>query len=124
MQQLAFHPAWDKTISKNDRLLIEELFEQTYDQADDLIMSPVIRAAINYKKELLITVLVHNFTHHAARFNQRSIFIQCDDFEAEQVFTIPDLIIAPFTSMPWTFIFQANRFYEKLELTKLVLEID
>ena len=124
MQQLAFHPAWDKTISDNDRLLIEELYEQTYDQVDDFIMSPVIRAAINYKKELLVTVLVHNFTHHAARFKERSIFIQCDKFEAEQVFTIPDLIIAPFTSMPWTFIFQANPVYEQLELTNLVLEID
>lgn len=124
MQQLSFHPAWDKTISKKDRLLVEDLFEQTYNQADDLIMSPVIRAAVNYKKELLVTVLVHNFTHHSARFHNRSIFIHCEHFDAEQVFTIPELVIAPFTSMPWTFIFKANPLYEQLALTQLVLEIE
>ena len=124
MQQLSFHPAWDKTISEKDRLLVEELFEQTYNQADDLIMSPVLRAAINHKKELLVTVLVHNFTHHSALFRNRSIFIQCDNFESEQVFSIPDFVIPPVTSMPWTFIFPANPIYETLELTELVLEIE
>ena len=124
MQQLYFHPAWEKTISDQDRALIEDLFEQTYNQVDDLIMSPVIQVALNHKKELLVTVLVHNFTHHSARFNNRSVFIHCDDFDAEQVFTIPDLVIAPVTSMPWTFIFEANPVYEKLQLNELVLEIE
>ena len=124
MQQLSFHPAWDKTISEKDRLLIEELFEQTYNQADDLVTSPVLRAAINHKKELLVTVLVHNFSHHSAVFRKRSIYIHCDDFEEEQTFNIPDLIIPPVTSMPWTFIFAANPIYEQLDLTELVLEID
>lgn len=124
MQQLYFHPAWEKTISEQDRALIEELFEQTYNQVDDFIMSPVIRVAINHKKELLVTVLVHNFTHHSARFNNRSVFIHCDDFDCEQRFTIPDLLIAPFTSMPWTFIFEANPIYERLPLNELTLEIE
>lgn len=124
MQQLSFHPAWDKTISEKDRLLIEDIFDQTYNQVDDLIMSPVIRTAINHKKELLVTALVHNFTHHSAQFRNRSIFISCGDFDEEQVFTLPDFVIPPFTSMPWTFIFTANPLYEKLDLSQVVLEIE
>ena len=124
MQQLYFHPAWDKTISQQDRLLIENLFEQTYTQVDDIIASPVIRSAINHKNELLVTVLIHNFTHHSAHFTNRSIFVHCQDFDAEQAFTIPDLIIAPFTSMPWTFIFEANQLYKSLPLEEIVLEIE
>lgn len=124
MQQLYFHPAWEKTISEQDRALIENLFEQTYTQVDDLIMSPMIRAAINHKKELLVTVLVHNFTHHSAKFMNRSIFIHCDELDAEHVFTIPDLVIPPFTSMPWTFIFEQNPIYETLSLDHLILEIE
>lgn len=124
MQQLYFHPAWEKTISDTDRELIEKLFEQTYMQADDLIMSPVVRAAVNYKNELLVTVLIHNFTHHSARFIRRSVFVHCKHFDNEQQFTIPDLVIAPFTSMPWTFIFEANSIYATLDLTDLILEIE
>ena len=124
MQQLSFHPTWEKTISEKDRLLVEKLFEQTYDKVDDLIMSPVLRAAINYKKELLVTVLVHNYTHHSVTFHNRSIFIHCNNFDEEQVFTIPDFVLAPFTSMPWTFIFKANPFYEQLDLNQILLEIE
>lgn len=124
MQQLYFHPAWDKTISEQDRAIIEKLFDETYSQADDFIMSPILRAAISYKQELLVTVLVHNFTHHSARFNNRSVFIRCGDFHAEQAFTIPDLVIAPFTSMPWTFIFKADSIYETLPLDEIILEIE
>lgn len=124
MQQLYFYPAWDKTISEQDRLLIENLFEQTYTQVDDVITSPLLRVAINHKQQLLVTVLIHNFTHHSAHFNNRSVFIHCGDFHAEQVFTIPDLVVAPFTSMPWTFIFEADPVYETLTLDEITLEIE
>lgn len=124
MQQLYFHPAWDKTISPQDRASIENLFEQTYRRIDDLIMSPAIRTAINYKNELLVTVLVHNFTHHSATFNNRTVYVHYGSFHAEQAFTIPELVIAPFTSMPWTFIFKERTEYEKLTLEKVVLEIE
>ena len=105
MQQLHFHAAWDKTISPKDRVLIEELFDNTYDEAEDPLMSPILRTAINHKHELLVTVLIHNFTHRAVQFKNRDAQFSAGDDFYEQSFTIPDLIIPAFTSMPWTFIF-------------------
>ena len=124
VQQLYLHPTWEKAISDKDRTLIENIFEQTYHQVDDVIMSPVIRVAFNHKNELLITALVHNFTHHATRFRNRSVYIRCNEYIEEQVFTISELSIPPFTSMPWTFIFQPNPEHKSLDLNEVILEIE
>ena len=125
MQQLYFHPTWEKAISELDRTLIETVFEQTYTDTADLIMSPTVRVATNYKNELLIMVLVHNFTHHSTRFNNRLVYAHCgDEFDLQKSFTISDLVVAPFTSMPWTFIFEPNEAYNTLDLSKFVLEIE
>ena len=124
MQQLYLHPTWEKAISPQDRTRIEQLFEETYDQVDDVIMSPVIRVAFNYKKELLVMVLVHNFTHHAARFQNRSVFLRCGDYMEEQPFTIPALVVPPFSSMPWTFIFKPDPVHETLPLNELLVDIE
>lgn len=124
MQQLYLHPTWEKAVSQKDLALIEDVFEQTYTKADDVIMSPVVRTAFNHKGELLITALVHNFTHHSARFMNRSVFIRCGDYMEEQVFTIPSLSIPPFTSMPWTFIFKPDPLHATLDLPHLILEIE
>lgn len=124
MQQLYLHPTWEKALSDKDRALIESVFEQTYNQVDDVIMSPVIRVAFNHKKELLITALVHNFTHHGTRFKNRSVYVRCGEYLEEQSFTIPELSIAPFTSMPWTFIFQPDPVHSSLDLKQINLEIE
>lgn len=122
MQQLYFHPTWERAISDKDRAIIEQLFDETYEQVDDLIMSPTVRAAINHKGELLVTALVHNFTHHSARFHERSIFVQAGDYAEEHVMTIPELVVAPFTSMPWTFIFPPPA--QPLDLQHMFIEIE
>lgn len=124
MQQLYFHPAWEKTISEQDRQLIETLFDTTYTQVDDVMMSPVLRVAFNHQQQLLVTALVHNFTHHSTTFSERLVAIRCDLYVEEQVMTIPQLTIAPFTSMPWTFMFPANELHNQLDIGKLILDID
>lgn len=124
MQQLAFHPTWEQAISQQDRTLIEELFLETYTNVEDLLMSPVIRVARNHKKQLIVTVLIHNFTHHSARFHNRSVFIRCGNYEEEHTFTIPNLVITPFTSMPWSFLFEPDLMHETIPLEALTLEIE
>lgn len=124
MQQLAFHPTWERQISTQDRALIEQLFLATYTDACDLITSPTVRVARNHKKQLVVTVLIHNFTHHSVKLDNRSVFIHCVGYEEEQIFTIPSLIIAPFTSMPWTFLFEADAIHETLPLQTIQLDID
>lgn len=123
MQQLYLHPTWEKAISYADRTLIEKVFEETYTQTDDVIMNPIVRTAFNYKQELLVTVLIHNFTHHAIRIKNRSVYLYCGEYFEEKVFNIPELTIAPFTSMPWTFIFEPKDDYSKLDVSQVILEI-
>lgn len=124
MQQLYFHPTWERAISEADREVIEQLFEQTYDEVDDTIMSPTVRAAFNHKGELLVTALVHNFTHHSARFRERTVFVHADDDFYEQRFTIDALVVPPFTSMPWTFIFPPNALALTITLSNVYIEIE
>lgn len=123
MQQLYLHPTWQQAVSAQDRALIEQTFDDTNGEVEDLLLSPVMRAAFNHKGQLLVTALVHNFSHHSVRFQDRAVTLQCEDFFEEQLFTIPALSIAPFTSMPWTFIFEPNEAYAGLPLDALVLEI-
>ena len=106
--------AWDKTLSVQDRDQIERIFHETkYQNYSTIIFSP-IRVAINHKKELLITVLVHNFSDFPLVFEQTQLVYSNEkEVIAEKEFTLPALSIPPHTSMPWTFIFPQES-YEKM----------
>lgn len=108
MQRLFFEAAWDKTIAPQDRSRIEEIFAETaFDKKNDIAFSPV-REAVNHRKELLVTVLVHNFKNQEITFADTKLGLRCDGkLTAEHVFSMP-LSIPPETSMPWTFIFPAG----------------
>lgn len=123
MQQLVYHPAWEKQLSTQDRTLIENMFEQTFHEQNDLIDAVFIRAAFNHQDELLVTVLIHNFTHRAIGINETFVQLSQGDLFFEQKFTVPSRIAA-FSSMPWTFIFEPNEQFKELDLTKLQVEID
>ncbi|MEN0589226.1 SLAP domain-containing protein [Kurthia gibsonii] len=97
--KLLFEQTWDRTISHQDRTLIEQIFE--YCNKD--VCYTHIRTAMNYKNEQLVTLLVHNTTDYTITFQER--FVRFGDFEG--IFTIPKLTIPPYTSMPWTFIFKS-----------------
>ncbi|MER2000839.1 MAG: SLAP domain-containing protein, partial [Lysinibacillus sp.] len=123
MQQLVYHPAWEKQLSHKDRQIIEDVFEATYDVQNDILETPFIRADFNHKGQLLVMVLIHNFTHRAIGINNKFVQLSQGDFFCEQQFTLPTRIAA-FSSMPWTFIFEPNEAFEALDLSKLNLEID
>lgn len=123
MQQLVYHPAWEKQLSIQDRKLIENVFEQTYNVQHDILETPFIRAAFNHKNELLVTVLIHNFTHRAIGVNDKFVQLSQGELFFEQKFTLPTRIAA-FSSMPWTFIFEPNEAFTELDLTDLHVEID
>jgi len=106
MQQLRFESSWDKALSAQDRNSIEKLFNETKQQHHSTIVFSPIRETINHRKELLITVLVHNFSQNPFTFeNTRLVYSNEQEVLAENVFTLPILTIPPQVSMPWTFIF-------------------
>ena len=125
MQQLQFESSWEKALSAQDRDAIEKLFNDTKEQHYTTIIFSPIRQAINHRNELLITVLVHNFTDQPLTFNNTRLRYKIqEEVIAENEFTLPNLVIPNEVSMPWTFIFQPNPEHTSLDLNKLILEIE
>lgn len=106
MQNLQFESSWEKAISIKDRELITEIFQNSNMKDGQIIRLVPIWEALNYKGEILITVLIHNFTDIEQIFQKQKIaYIEKETIIAEHTFTIPQLTIKPNTSIPWTFIF-------------------
>ncbi|MBD8033975.1 SLAP domain-containing protein [Solibacillus merdavium] len=105
VQKLQFEAAWDKTIAKQDRLIIEQLFHQTKDEDTEEISCCFVRKALNHRQQLLLTVLIHNRSGDVLNFQNREVTCTTTKGVFAKTFTIPNLNIPPHTSMPWTFIF-------------------
>lgn len=124
MQQLQFEAAWDKTLSIQDRDEIKRIFNETKQQNYSTILFSPIREAINHKNELLITVLVHNFSSNPLIFDHtRLIYSNEHGILAEREFTLPALTVPPQTSMPWTFIFSKESYTSNLSLQNGQLQL-
>jgi len=109
MQKLQFETSWNKALSSRDRNMIEELFNSTKEAEKGTIRFTPIWEAVNYKDELLITVLIHNFTESDVNFYQSKLrYEQTEEQFTEHTFTLPQLIVPQNVSMPWTFIFPAD----------------
>lgn len=106
MQKLQFEASWDKAIAAKDRQEIERVFFETKNKnTRDILCSP-IREAINHKAELLVSVLVHNFTDEPLTINHTRFSYKIQgEVLADKVFSLPMLTIPSKMSMPWTFIF-------------------
>ncbi|WP_419960821.1 SLAP domain-containing protein [Psychrobacillus sp. BM2] len=116
MQNLQFESSWEHAIALKDRELITNIFQNSSTEDGQSIRLEPIWEAMNYKGEVLITVLIHNFSNTGLTFqNQKFTYIEKETIIAEHIFTVPQLIIKPKTSMPWTFIFPT----ESLEMKEI-----
>ncbi|QGH33365.1 SLAP domain-containing protein [Gracilibacillus salitolerans] len=106
MQKLYFEDAWNKTISPQDRMKIEEVFKQTKEDAEDGVSFVPIRSAVNHRNDLLITTLIHNFQSENADLTNISIQLFQENKQiASQQIEEKRLHLPAKTTMPWTFIF-------------------
>ncbi|USK68624.1 SLAP domain-containing protein [Peribacillus asahii] len=123
MQKLQFEPSWDKTLSPKDRKRIEKIhFETSLSNPANMQLTPLWQAT-NHKGELLITVLVHNFSQQVLLFHNKKLrYIENKEIIAEHIFSLPSLIIQRETSMPWTFIFPVESLKKPATLEKGHLE--
>jgi SLAP domain-containing protein len=103
-QTLTFHPAWLKTIAKEDKIFIEKMFKEceiSYEQ----ISFTTVRVAKNYKGQLLVTVLIHNGTEEEQEIRNKELtYVENGAVLAKENFSIP-MVLPRKTSTPWTFIF-------------------
>ncbi|CDO04683.1 hypothetical protein BN988_03248 [Oceanobacillus picturae] len=122
MQQLVWEQAWDKTISLGDRKQIEITFEQANEEATRIKYIPFWQAR-NYRGELLITVIVQNFSDKAMPFTQLPLrYMEEGELVASHTFSFPNLELAARSSMPWTFIFPEDTIEREPNLVEGKLE--
>ncbi|MFD2618646.1 SLAP domain-containing protein [Terrilactibacillus laevilacticus] len=116
MQQLLFESSWDKTISMKDRKIIHETFLKTKTGDHNIHFVPLWQA-LNHKENLLVTVLIHNFSDELLSFNHTTIkYFEDRKQMAKYVFHLPALVVEAETSMPWTFIFPKETISENAKL--------
>lgn len=114
MQQLVFHPAWDKTIAEQDRKEIVETFKDIQLENEPPIQMTVLKEAFNYKGELLVTGIIHNLTESDYSPDGDDVIYQKNEEKiAEKTFSIADLVIKGKTSTPWTFIFPEDAIMQR-----------
>ncbi|SET73919.1 SLAP domain-containing protein [Salinibacillus kushneri] len=110
-QSLNYESSWDKTLSEKDRAFIQHVFQETQYSKDPFI---TLWEAINHQSDLLVTVLIQNHGSSILTFqNQKLRYLDQTRIIAENTFTIPALVIEPYTSMPWTFIFPHGSYDEE-----------
>ncbi|MGV3464363.1 MAG: SLAP domain-containing protein [Heyndrickxia sp.] len=123
MQKLQFESAWDKTISEKDRERIQQIFLETPSPIKNIELTPLWEA-INHKGELLVTVLVQNFSERMISFqNEKVQYWEDEKMVATYSYTLPALKIEPATSMPWTFIFPVESIVHQPLLKNGLLKI-
>lgn len=105
MQQLYFEPAWDRTISEEDRQWIINLFSAQDHTTDEKLLCTYVRHATNHRGELLYTVILHNYRDSPYSFiDEKVTLLDLTGNFTSGIFTLP-VDIPSYTSMPWTFIF-------------------
>lgn len=124
MQKLVFESSWNKALSDKDRKAIENTFLETSKNHNDTIQLTPLWQAFNHKGELLVTVLIHNFTQHSFSFNGTKLRYSVNkEILAEHIFTRPLIEIQAKCSMPWTLIFPKEHLDNKLPIKNGYLEI-
>ncbi|MFC7391925.1 SLAP domain-containing protein [Scopulibacillus cellulosilyticus] len=121
MQQLLFHEKWEKALSKEDRILIEEIFHQSRGKEDLALQN--IRVARNYQQDILASVLIENRTGKRVSLPFTLLYYEKSCKVAEYYFADYDLDVPPYTSMPWTFIFPADHVLNEPNLSEWHLEL-
>jgi SLAP domain-containing protein len=123
MQKLIYEDAWERTISEKDRNIIENSFKDVIFQ-DNAIQFTQVRWDVNYKKELLLIVLIHNCTNRNFSFMRKKLHYTVNGTVlAEHTFTFSNLIVEAHTSMPWTFIFPYGTYQANIPPEKGKLEM-
>lgn len=123
MQKLIYEDAWARTISEKDRIIIENSFKNALPKGNSIEIT-LVRWDMNYKNELLLIALIHNYTKHDFPFIKRNLqYVHNGRIFAENTFTYPNLVVQARTSMPWTFIFPKGSYKENEEFDNGRIEI-
>lgn len=110
---LVFEPKWDKALPSADRRKIEQTFQNSVQPNSvnkQMTFTPLWQAR-NHRSDLLVTVLINNYSRQAYSFSNTTLqYVEDDTVKAEKHFTLERVFVPPDSSMPWTFIFPKSSF--------------
>ncbi|GGP16521.1 SLAP domain-containing protein [Oceanobacillus neutriphilus] len=110
---LVFEPKWDKALPDTDRRKIEQTFQKSvqHNAVDKQMTFTNLWQARNHRSDLLVTVLINNYSRQAYSFSNTTLqYVEDDAVKAEKQFTLERVFVPPDSSMPWTFIFPESSF--------------
>ncbi|WP_368901767.1 SLAP domain-containing protein [Oceanobacillus oncorhynchi] len=110
---LVFDPKWDKALPDTDRHKIEQTFQKFVlpNTAGKQITFTPLWQARNHRSDLLVTVLINNYSGQAYSFGDTTLkYVEDNAVKAEKTFTLERVYVPPDSSMPWTFIFPESSF--------------
>lgn len=123
-QLLSFEPAWERTISEQDRKIILERFHHIQEEEASDVFLTFLWCAHNHCNELLVTSLVHNWSSKPIWFTDQLVHCFFGDIEiAARKFCLLFEIPAH-TSIPWTFIFPEKDVCRGVKLENIKLQLD
>ncbi|MCF6410844.1 SLAP domain-containing protein [Pseudalkalibacillus salsuginis] len=122
--RLIFEPSWEKAIAKQDRKAIEQLHKASPLQKGKLTWTP-IRAAMNHQGSLLAMVLIQNGKEET--FRAEGIFLDYYENKRGKVasfrFYVPQVVVPPNSSMPWTFVFPKISLHQRPSLVQWEIQL-
>ncbi|MFD1067254.1 SLAP domain-containing protein [Oceanobacillus locisalsi] len=110
---LVFESKWHKALPDTDRQKIEQTFQHKVpaESANKSITFTPLWQARNHRSNLLVTVLINNFSKQPYSFEHSTLeYIEEDVVKARKEFTLDRVLVPPDSSMPWTFIFPKSSF--------------
>jgi SLAP domain-containing protein len=124
LQKLVFESAWDKTLAPKDRSEIERVFSEIKDKEKDVHQAVILKTAFNHKQELLVTVLLNNYSKIPMSLLGKKIVYKENGQALGKFESAYKLEVPAQTSMPWTFIFPSGSWEGALSGESGELEID
>lgn len=113
MQTLQFETAWERTVSREDRLTITNKFAQLKHETAQGVVLSYLWEAQNHQGNLLITTFIHNYDDKPIRLTDTNIaYIKNEEQITSGTFSIPEAILSQ-TTMPWTFIFSDENYTDE-----------
>jgi|GEM_PF-877708 len=110
-QTLFFQEAWERTISLTDKEEIIKLFERSSSERKPGEVSFIpFRVALNYKGDILATVLIQNEVNSKVELLDFSLSLfDKEGYIATESFSYSNIALPPNSTMPWTFIFPREK---------------
>jgi SLAP domain-containing protein len=118
--QLIYEPTWERSMSKQDKEIVERLYQNSLTDIPEEVRFLNLRTGINVHGHLFATVLIQNGTDKDIPLLKLPLrYCDANGVIAEESFTYQSLTIKAQSSTPWTFLFPKEKIHRtEINLTE------